>query len=83
MLLIKVVLIKKHVTSFSKDEEITLSHEFIFDVFHWGNIVKKVLSKAWGLEKNKKVGNANLFSNILGKLKIKKSAKEFLRFDCQ
>ena len=41
-----------------KDEEITLSqHEFIFVVFHWGDIVSKVLSKEWGLEKRWKGGD--------------------------
>ena len=38
----------------SKNEEITLPHEFIFVFvwsFHWGVIVRNVLPKAWGSEK--------------------------------
>ena len=33
MLLIKVLLIKKHVTWFSKNEAITLQHQFVFGIY--------------------------------------------------
>ena len=38
----------------SKNEEITLPHEVyfcVYPIFHWGDIVGKVLPKAWGSEK--------------------------------
>ena len=42
----------------STDEEITLPHEFfcVYPIFHWGDIVKKVLSKAGNSKKRLKSG---------------------------
>ena len=42
----------------STDEEITLPHEFfsVYPLFHWGDIVKKVLSKAGDSKKRLKSG---------------------------
>ena len=63
--------IKKHETLFFKKEEITLPREFIFvflyPVFHWLDIVKKVLPKVRGSEKkDKKQFFFNFYIWLLG-----------------
>ena len=65
----------------STDEEITLPHEFfsVYPLFHWGDIVKKVLSKAGDSKKRLKsgFGGGGMGDDHIGGLPIEGGVQTF------